>query len=144
METLIFEEKEPFLERLRELAAAGHSWRTLQLHLPWEVPEVTEILSVPAGGLRFFAMLGGLSGFLGGMVFTIYTVTTWPLITGGKPAISLPPFLLISYILTILFGSLGSFAGFLLLARMPSIRGMAPEQEYGNRFVIIVREGEAP
>lgn len=142
MTTLIFEDEADFLEKLRELVAQGYDWRTLQVQLPWDVPEVAEILSVPSGGLRFFAMFGGLSGFFTGLGFTIYTATSWPLITGGKPIVSLPPFLLISYILTILFGSLGTFAGFLLLARLPSIQGMSPAEEHENRFVIVLPEKE--
>ncbi len=141
---LIFEDKELFLDKLRELKGAGFTWQQLRVHMPFEVAEVETILEVQPGGMRYFAVFGGLSGFLGGLAFTIYTVLSWPLITGGKPIISLPPFLLISYILTILFGSLGSFGGFLLLARLPSVKGIAYPDEYGNRFVIILEDGEGP
>lgn len=143
-EILVFEEKEDFLARLRELKKDGHSRRNLALYLPWHLPEVEEILEVPPGALRYFAFFGGLSGFVGGMGFILYTVLSWPLITGGKPLISIPPFLLVSYILTILFGSLATFFGFLFLARLPSIKGMGGAEEYGNRFVIIIEEGQRP
>ncbi|BCR03285.1 hypothetical protein DESUT3_03540 [Desulfuromonas versatilis] len=143
-EKLSFESREEFLAKLRELQAAGADLNRAQIHMPFLVPEVEQILGTRPGLVRFFAVAGGLSGFLGGLGFTIYTVLSWPLITGGKPIISLPPFLLISYILTILFGSLATFGGFLLLARLPSPRGMAPEQEHGNRFVIILPGEEGP
>jgi hypothetical protein len=143
-ETLVFEEKEDFLLRLRELKKNGHSWRNLRLYLPWHLPEVEEILEMRPGALRYFAFFGGFAGFVGGMGFTIYTVLSWPLITGGKPPISIPPFLLISYILTILAGSLATFFGFLFLARLPSIKGIRGEEEYGNRFVIVIEEVERP
>jgi Protein of unknown function (DUF3341) len=104
---------------------------------------VEAILAQKPSRLRFFALFGGLSGFCGGLALTIGTVLSWPIMTGGKPIISLPPFLIIAYLLTILLGSLGAFAGFLLLARLPSAQGLpCPEQEWGNQFVIVCRAGE--
>ena len=41
---------------------------------------------------------------------------------GGKPLISIPPFGVIAYILTILFGSLATMIGFLINARLPQMR----------------------
>lgn len=143
-ETLVFEEKEAFLAKLRELKAAGHDWSDLRLHLPWYLPEVEEVLRVRHGALRYFAFFGGTGGFAGGMLFTVYTVLSWPLVTGGKPLISIPPFLLISYLLTILCGALATFAGFLVLARLPSVRGIRDAVEYGNRFVIVIEDRERP
>ncbi len=143
-EPMLFTDKNEFLEKLRQLKASGHSCKDLRLHMPFEVHEVEEILEVKPGAMRYFAFAGGLSGFLGGLGFTIYTALSWPIITGGKPIVSLPPFLLIAYILTILFGALASFAGFLLLARLPSLRNLAPKEEFGNNFVIILEDREDP
>lgn len=143
-QTYLFDDQESFLERLRELRAQGKTADDLQLYFPWAVPEVEDILDIPPGGVRFFAVLGGLSGFLSGLALTIYAATSWPLIVGGKPVISVPPFLLISYILTILFGSLLTFIGFLILARMPSPATIREPIDFGNRFAILVREGDEP
>ncbi len=73
---------------------------------------------------------------------TCLTSLSWPLIVGGKPIVSLPPFLIIAFALTILFGALSTFLGFLLLSRLPSLRGIRSEKEYGNAFVILVDDGE--
>jgi len=51
-------------------------------------------------------------------------------------------FLIIAFALTILFGALSTFLGFLLLSRLPSPRGIRSEVEYGNAFVILVEDGE--
>ncbi|MGZ8432659.1 MAG: quinol:electron acceptor oxidoreductase subunit ActD, partial [Candidatus Deferrimicrobiaceae bacterium] len=72
----------------------------------------------------------------------ILTTLSWPLIVGGKPIVSVPPFLIIAFALTILFGALSTFAGFLLLSRLPSLQGIRSEEEYGNAFVILVEDGE--
>jgi hypothetical protein len=139
---LTFDKREAFLENLRRLKEEGHTWESLRIHLPYAVPEAEKIMGVPPGGLRYFAIFGGLLGFLGGMALTTFTALSYPLIVGGKPIVSIPPFLLVAYILTILFGALSAFAGFLLLARMPDRRWFASPEEFGNQFVIMIEEGE--
>ena len=62
------------------------------------------------------------------------------LVTGGKPLISIPPFVIIGFALTILLGALASFAGFLFLARVPSVQGIRGPEEHDNRFVILLRD----
>jgi hypothetical protein len=90
--------------------------------------------------VRFFALGGGITGLVAGFAFTIYTVKSWPLITGGKPLVSTPAFLIIAYELTILFGALVSFFGFILLARLPALRKIfAPKEEFTNKFEILVK-----
>jgi hypothetical protein len=66
---------------------------------------------------------------------------SWPLIVGGKPIVSIPPFIIIAFALTILFGSLSTFLGFLILSRLPSIRTLRSGEDYGNAFVILIEEG---
>ncbi len=134
---------EDFLAKLQELLQAGVEKEQLQLQLPYHLPEVEQLLELRPGPLRFFPLAGGLGGFLGGLGLCIYSVLSWPLVTGGKPIISLPPFLIIAYLLTILFGSLASFAGFLLLARLPKLDNLLEPADFGNHFVILVK-GEAP
>jgi hypothetical protein len=136
------DDREEFLERLRALVAAGTPTSALRIQMPFEVPEVDELLGHRRGGVRYFALVGAVAGFGSGLALTIYSVVSFPIMVGGKPIVSLPPFLLIGYLLTILFGSLGAFAGFLLMARMPSPRGLADGAEFPDRFVIVVGEEE--
>jgi hypothetical protein len=138
MTRLEFDGREEFLARLRALVAAGTTPDRIRIQMPFEVAEVGEILGEKPGTLRFFALFGAIGGFGTGLALTIYSVVSFPLRVGGKPIVSIPPFLLIGYLLTILFGSLGAFAGFLLLARMPSPRGLADGAELPDRFVIVV------
>jgi hypothetical protein len=137
-ERQIFDHPEEFLAQLRRLAAIGHNWQSLEVRLPYHMGEVEEILGVPESPLRRFAVAGAVGGFLAGLALTIYAAISWPLIVGGKPVISWPPFLLIAYILTILFGSLAVFVGYLLLARLPGTRPVRGGESFENRFVIII------
>ena len=139
---MVFEEKEKFLERLRGLVQEGVPGERIRVITPFGVPEVEEILPGKRSKVRFFALVGAASGTVTGFAFTILTSLSWPLIVGGKPIVSLPPFLIIAFALTILFGALSTFAGFLLLSRLPSLRGIRSGEEYGNAFVILVEDGE--
>ncbi len=139
---MVFEEKGKFLERLRGLVEEGVPGERIRVITPFGVPEVEEILPGKRSKVRFFALVGAASGTVSGFAFTILTSLSWPLIVGGKPVVSLPPFLIIAFALTILFGALSTFAGFLLLSRLPSLRGIRSGEEYGNAFVILVEDGE--
>jgi molybdopterin-containing oxidoreductase family membrane subunit len=108
---------------------------------PFAVPEVDEILPQPRSRVRFFALAGAGAGTVTGFAFTILTMLSWPLIVGGKPIVSIPPFIIIAFALTILFGSLSTFLGFLILSRLPSIRTLRSGEDYGNAFVILIEEG---
>lgn len=136
-----FARREEFLGRLRALVEAGTPPASIRLQMPYEVAEVEEILGRRPDPIRFFTLFGGLLGFATGLALTIYSVVSFPLIVGGKPIVSVPPFLLIGYLLTILFGSLGPFLGFLLSARLPSPTGLAEGGGASDRFVIEVEEG---
>ena len=137
----IFEDREQFLEGLRRLVREGVPAERIRVITPFGVPEVEEILPGKRSKVRFFALVGAASGTVTGFAFTILTSLSWPLIAGGKPIVSIPPFLIIAFALTILFGALSTFAGFLLLSRLPSLRGIRSEEAYGNAFVILVEDG---
>jgi hypothetical protein len=133
-----YDDREAFLAALRALRAGGTPADSIRLQMPFEVPEVEELMGHPPDRLKFFPLLGALGGFGTGLALTIYSVVSFPIMVGGKPIVSLPPFLLIGYLLTILFGALATFAGFLLLARMPSPSGFAEGAGPPARFVIVV------
>jgi len=139
---LIFDDREQFLEVLRRLVREGVPAERIRVITPFGVPEVEEILPGKRSKVRFFALIGAAGGTVTGLAFTILTSLSWPLVIGGKPIVSLPPFIIIAFALTILFGALSTFAGFLLLSRLPSLRGIRSEEEYGNAFVILVEDGE--
>jgi len=115
---MVFEDREQFLEGLRELVRDGVPRERIRVITPFGVPEVEEILPGTRSRVRFFALIGAAGGTVTGLAFTILTA------------------------LTILFGALATFAGFLLLSRLPSLQGIRSEEEHGNAFVILVEDGE--
>ena len=47
--------------------------------------------------VRLFTLVGALLGCTAGFSLPIYTVSAWPLITGGKPLFSIPAFVVIAF-----------------------------------------------
>jgi len=135
-EKLMCTDKHEFLKKLNELIQSGVAPQQLSIVMPYHVYEVEDLLKLPPSKLRFFALIGALAGAITGFAFAIFTALHWKLMTSGKPIISVPPFIIIAFALTILFGSLISFAGFLMLSKLPSPKNIAAPEEYGNQFVI--------
>jgi hypothetical protein len=83
----------------------------------------------------FGAILGGASGF----ALAAGTAVLYLHPTGGRPIIPFPPFLIITYEMTILFGILATVIGFLISSRLPAIRDRAYAPEAAvDRFAVAV------
>ena len=81
--------------------------------------------------VRLFTLVGAVVRRSPSSTLPPYTMLDWPLITGGKPTISIPPLVVISFAVTMLFGALGAVAGFLSLSGLPAL---APPASYDSRF----------
>ncbi len=131
-----FQDKHAFLAKLEELVRGGVPARELTVVMPVPVHEVEHLLHPRPSRLKFFTLIGAIAGLLSGFALTIGTSLDWPLITGGKPIVSLPPYIIIAFELTILFGGILTFVGFLILSRMPDIRTIVSGEDPGNDFII--------
>jgi hypothetical protein len=143
MERYEFDDRHEFVKKLEEIVGNGVPKNTINTFTPYHVHETEHLLDDSQSNVRFFAGTGAVTGLAAGFAFTIYTVLSWPLYTGGKPLISIPAFLVIGYELTILIGVLTAFVGFLALARLPVVSHLfSPKKEFSQKFVIEVG-GEA-
>ncbi len=138
-----FDEKYHFLVKLKELRKSGISPQNINIFTPYPVHEAENILKIKTSPLRFFTLLGALLGLIFGFFFTIWTSLDWPIIRGGKPIIAIPAFIIIAFELTILFGGVISFIGYLFLSKLPHISKIITPEEYGNQFVIVIENGES-
>lgn len=124
-------------------------FRHVTVFSPVPLHVVEEVLDQGPSPVRYFTLGGGLLGALTGMVLTIATSLHYPLITGGKPLVSVPPFLVIAFELAILFGALGTVLGLLLNIRLPHVHlapGYSPrfsEDQFGLRVQCPVDQREA-
>ena len=101
---------------------------------------IDRALQVKVSPVRTFTLIGGLLGCVTGFALPIYTVLDWPLMTGGKPLISIPPFVVIAFELTILFAAVSGFIGFLLLTGLPRFRrpAVSDPRFTDDRFGVLV------
>jgi len=104
---------------------------TVTVYSPTLDRDVDAALGPGRSPVRVFTLVGGILGCVLGFALPIYTVLDWPLITGGKPLISIPPFVVIAFELTILLAALMTVIGFLLASGLPRLRSHAP---YDPRF----------
>ena len=140
MKRYTFDDKDEFVVKLRELLAAGVPVGRIETITPFPVHEALQLLKVPPSPLRYFTFTGALAGFGAGFGLTIFANLQWPIITGGKPIVALPPFMVIAFELTILLGAIASLLGFLHLTRLPAPQHILEPVAGDGRFVIGVED----
>jgi hypothetical protein len=114
---------------LGELKRRGYTQLTVYSPVPRH--ELDAVLAKKESPVRLFTLVGGLTGVSFGFFYAIATSLDWPLVVGGKPIVSLPPYVVIGFETTILLGALATVAGMLLNARLPRL-GRSPG--YDPRF----------
>jgi hypothetical protein len=129
----IFAHVDTTLQAIRDLRAKGFS--NLTVYTPVPVEEIEEEVEKvrPLSKVRLFTMVGGVTGTATAFFLTIWSSLKWSLITGGKDPVSIPPFIIIAFELTILLGGLSSALAILILGRLPRLR---PSLTYDPRFTL--------
>jgi Alternative complex III, ActD subunit len=92
--------------------------------------EIEDALDQPVSWVRLFTLIGGLTGCTAGFAMTIWMSNDWPLLVGGKPIAAIPPYVVIAFELTILYGALSTVAGMIILSVARSLKG----RPYHPRF----------
>lgn len=116
------------VDAIRALRAKG--FRDLVVYTPSPNHEIEEALEHGVSPVRLITLLGGLTGCAAGFAMAIWMSYDWPLIVGGKPISSIPPYVVIGFELTILMGALSTVAAVALFSVLMGKRG-AP---YDPRF----------
>lgn len=139
---LIFDNEQEFMKKLKEVVKSQKNSNKVTTFVPYPIHGLEEVMQEEPSKLKFFTLAGTLTGATVGFLFAALTSWVWPLITSGKPVVSVPPFIVIAFELNILFGALMSLTGFLVLSKLPDFKNLIPEKEYGNKFVIVIEEGK--
>ena len=138
-----FAYEEDFLAAAENLVSSGFDDVSLLSPLPLE--EAQEVLGLGKSPVRRFSLAGALIGAASGLAMCVATALVFILPTGGRAIIALPPYLVITYEMTILFGVLFTLLGFHFVSGLPAWRDK-PYLESANidRFVVVVEgtEGE--
>jgi ActD protein len=128
----VFAHVDTAVRAIRELRGRGLG--PVSTYSPVPLEEFEEALTgygLPLSPVRLFTLVGAITGTVTGFWLTIWSSIKWGLIVGGKPVVSIPPFVVIAFELTILIGGLSTLLALLLLGRLPRA-GRSPH--YDPRF----------
>ena len=92
--------------------------------------------------LYVFPFVGALCGFTVGILLTAGTQVSYPLVTGGKPILSLPPMAVITYEGTMLGAILFTVIGILFESRIPTMKKRLYDDRITEGYIGIVVECE--
>jgi molybdopterin-containing oxidoreductase family membrane subunit len=129
----VFAHVDAAVKAIRDLRAQGFDDFTVYSPVPVEEIQEEVERPKPLSRVRLFTLIGGLTGTSSGFALTIWSALQWNLVTGGKPIVSIPPFIIIAFELTILLGGLATLLALLVLGRLPKYR---PSPGYDPRFTV--------
>ena len=121
-----------------ELRAAG--LKKITAFMPYPEAQIEEALQYDQSPVRVWALAGGLLGAAGGLAITSFTSMDWPLVTGGKPILSIPAYVIITFEMMVLFGALSTVIGLFINSRLPYVKPMVvydPEFSAGKFGVYV-------
>jgi hypothetical protein len=105
----------------------------LEVYLPIDDQASVEEAHPAESPVRWFTLAGAGFGFLAGLGLAFWSSADYPLVTGGKPIMSLPPFLVVAFETMILFAVIGAVVGFLWCSRLPDL---TPSSAYRRDFAV--------
>jgi hypothetical protein len=139
----VFADIDGAVEAIENLKAAG--LKRIVTFSPMPSHDLEHAMEPPQSPVRVFTLIGGLTGAATGFALPTLTSLDWPLVTGGKPIISMPPMIIIAFELTILFAALSTIAGLFINARLPRARANViydPSFSAGHFGVFVAANGK--
>jgi len=125
----IFEDPGSVAESVRHLR--GRGFAKLEVFSPAPFDEIEQAVDPKPSRVRIWTLVGGLLGVVTGYAMTIWMSLDWPIVIGGKPYASIPPYTIIAFELTVLFGGIFTLIGLLAVGRLPRIK---LDPAYSQRF----------
>ena len=106
---------------------------------PIPMHDAEKIAGLDKSPVRRFSLIGAILGGLSGFAMATACALVFILPTGGRAIITFPPFLVISYEMTILIGVLSTLLGFHIVSGLPAWRDKPYRMETGiDRFSLVV------
>ncbi len=107
------------VDAIEQLRAAGHT--DLEVFSPIPSPEIEEAMDIHSSPVRVWALVGGITGCVTGVLLTAGTSLAYPLVTQGKPIVSIPPFVVFMFELTVLLTGIFALVALLVHTKRPVI-----------------------
>ena len=101
---------------IEQIRARGYT--DILTYAPAPFEEVEDAVDPKPSRVRLYTLIGGLTGVVTGYALTIWMANNWQVVIGGKPFSSIPPYTIIAFELTILFGGLLTALGLLITGKL--------------------------
>ncbi len=136
----LFQYEDDVVTAARELRKSGFD--DLSLMSPIPLHEADLALGLEKSPVRRFSLIGAIVGGISGFTLATVCALVFILPTGGRAIITVPPFLIISYEMTILMGVLATLIGFFVVSKLPAWTDAAYRPETSvDRFSLVVDIG---
>ncbi len=125
----IYDAVDTTIDAIRALRKEGRKKLTVITPVPYH--QIADELDQSPSPVRLFTFVGGLVGGILGFTLAAWTSLDWPLITNGKEIVSIPPFMIIWFEMTVLIGGLTNLFAMLFFAGLPDVKMV---EGYDARF----------
>ncbi len=113
----VFEDEDVLLDAVKKVRTSG--LKIHEVYSPFPVHGLDQALGYKKTRLPIAAFMFGLTGTCLALLLQIWMLGyDWPMIIGGKNFVSLPPFIPVTFELTVLLSALGMVATFLIVSDM--------------------------
>jgi hypothetical protein len=140
----VFRDPDSVASAIDALRRAGVSGRDLKVLSDTPYPEGAFGEDREPHRLYVFPFVGALCGFSVALLITLGTQIAYPMVTGGKPIVSIPPMVHIMYEGTMLGAIMFTIMGIIFESRLPDF-GEAPYDpriSEGYLGLLVARSGE--
>ena len=117
----MFTDENVAADALDALKAAGYETNEYEVLTGTPYPEGTFGEAEPVHKLFRWPLMGAACGFIVGLLLTTGTQLAYPLVTGGKPILGIPPMVIILYEGSMLGAILFTVIGVLFESRLPRL-----------------------
>jgi hypothetical protein len=113
----VFEDEDVLLNAVTKIRSSGV--KIHEVYSPFPVHGLDEVLGYKRSRLPIAAFIFGLTGTSLALLMQYWMLGyDWPMIIGGKNFVSLPPFIPVTFEMTVLLSALGMVATFLIVSDM--------------------------
>ncbi len=139
----VFADPEQAARAVRELRRAGHP--DVRALLPAPFPAVIAALDRPRSALDQVTLGGTVFGVVAGFVLCWLTSAAWPLVTGAKPIVSVPSFVVVAFELALLVGAMTIVVALLVAGFVGGRRRPVPDvlPRSSDQITVFVPRGDA-
>jgi hypothetical protein len=140
----VFRDAASVADAMDALRGAGFGGRELTVLSGTPYPEGAFGEEPVRHRLYVFPFIGAACGFLVGLLLTIGTQLSYPLVTGGKPLLSIPPMINVLYEGTLLGALVFTVAGVIFESRLPDLGRTPYDPRISEGYLgVVVRAADA-